>query len=68
MIDLIKREKTVSAINTLFQIDNFQSKVVPLYVVTDFKQEKILESFGAVVNNKKLFIKKLNEGLEQIKK
>lgn len=63
----INTAKTKGNLNTLLQIEFFNSNTQPLYVIMNHKRQVIGEPFGYMDNNKSAFLRKLNEGLKHYK-
>jgi len=57
--------KTTSRVNSLLERKIFKNTSQPLYVVIDSDEQILIEPFGYIKKDRRLFLKKLNEGLKK---
>lgn len=64
----IKKARTIGQLNAAIEIDLFKSNAQPLYLITDSKGNILIEPFGYTGSDRKYFLEKLDEGLNEFKK
>lgn len=67
-INFIKSKGSRGSIYQTIQKEKFKSNSHPMYVVLNPNQEILVEPFGYTSKDSKLFLKKLEEGLDEWKK
>jgi len=64
----IRKSKNIGNINAAIEIELFHQNSQPLYVILNPEKEVLIEPFGYSRRDRKLFLTKLEEGLDKFKK